>query len=78
MQKFWLLATVSRVKPIGFHVLPLHAEAMHQFTHGIHLTEHRTGVLIFASVAERYAEIIADSGINAKCSPRHGRRPLQQ
>ena len=78
MQKFWLLATVSRVKPIGFHVLPLHAEAMHQFTHGIHLTEHRTGVLIFASVAERYAEIIADSGINAKVRPRHGRRPLQQ
>ena len=74
MQKFWLLATVSRVKPIGFHVLPLHAEAMNQFlTHGIHLTEHRTGVLIFASVAERYAEIIADSGINAKVRPRHGR-----
>src|SRR5262245_66317327 len=63
-----VLATVSRV--IGFHVLPLHAEAMHLFlAHGIHLTEHRTGVLIFASVAERYAEIIADSGINAKVEP---------
>jgi len=63
-----VLATVSRV--IGFHVLPLHAEAMHLFlAHGIHLTEHRTGVLIFASVAERYAEIIADSGINAKVQP---------
>jgi uncharacterized membrane protein len=35
-------------------------------------------VLIFASVAERYAEIVADSGINAKVRPRHGRRPLQQ
>src|SRR5262249_21049067 len=47
-----------------------HAEAMHQFlAQGIHLTEHRTGVLIFASVAERYAEIVADSGINAKVQP---------
>jgi uncharacterized membrane protein len=36
---------------------------------GIHLTEQRTGVLIFASVAERYAEIVADSGINAKVQP---------
>src|SRR5262249_44232487 len=48
----------------------VHAEAMHQFlAQGIHLTEHRTGVLIFASVAERYAEIVADSGINAKVTP---------
>jgi putative membrane protein len=35
----------------------------------IHLTEHRTGELIFASVGERYAEIVADSGINAKVQP---------
>jgi hypothetical protein len=62
---------------IRFRVVPkrrlwgqAHAEAMHQFlAHGIHLTEHRTGVLIFASVAERYAEIVADSGINAKVQP---------
>jgi uncharacterized membrane protein len=36
---------------------------------GIHLTEHRTGVLIFASVAERYVEIVADSAINARVTP---------
>jgi putative membrane protein len=43
---------------------------MQQFlAQGIHLTEKRTGVLIFASVAERYAEIIADSGIDAKVNP---------
>ena len=30
---------------------------------------HRTGVLIFASVAERYAEIVADSGINVRVTP---------
>jgi putative membrane protein len=40
---------------------------MRQFlAQGLHLTEQRTGVLIFASVAERYAEIIADRGISAK------------
>ncbi|TGV62285.1 TPM domain-containing protein, partial [Mesorhizobium sp. M00.F.Ca.ET.149.01.1.1] len=26
----------------------------------------RTGVLVFVSIAERYAEIVADSGIDAK------------
>ena len=28
--------------------------------------QHRTGVLIFASAAERYVEIVADAGINEK------------
>src|SRR6187399_1968319 len=32
-------------------------------------TELRTGVLIFVSVAERYAEIVADAGIATKVSP---------
>jgi putative membrane protein len=46
------------------------AEAKRQFAaHGLHLTEQRTGVLIFASLAERYVEIIADAGINDKVSP---------
>jgi putative membrane protein len=44
-----------------------HAEAMRQFrAQGLERTENRTGVLIFASVAERYAEIVADA-------VRHGR-----
>jgi putative membrane protein len=44
-----------------------HAEAMRQFfAQGIDKTEHRTGVLIFASAAERYVEVIADAGINDK------------
>jgi putative membrane protein len=47
-----------------------HAEAMRQFlAQGLHLTEKRTGVLIFASVAEHYAEIVADAGINSKVEP---------
>jgi putative membrane protein len=47
-----------------------HAEALRQFlAHGLHRTEHRTGVLIFASTAERYAEIVADGTINARVTP---------
>jgi putative membrane protein len=63
--------------PLRFHIVPrraahdrAHAEAMRQFfAQGLHQTESRTGVLIFASVAERYAEIVADAGINAKVTP---------
>jgi putative membrane protein len=47
-----------------------HAEAMRQFlAQGLDKTQHRTGVLIFASTAERYAEIVADVGINEKVAP---------
>jgi putative membrane protein len=47
-----------------------HMVAMQQFlAQRIHLTEKRTGVLIFASIAEHYAEIIADVGINSKATP---------
>ncbi len=35
----------------------------------MHRTEARTGVLIFVSVAERYAEVIADSGIDGHVEP---------
>jgi putative membrane protein len=34
--------------------------------HGVHLTEARTGVLIYVALAERRVEIVADAGINAK------------
>jgi putative membrane protein len=47
-----------------------HAHAMRQFhAQGLDRTENRTGVLIFASAAERYAEIVADTGINQKVTP---------
>lgn len=40
--------------------------ALHQFlAHGLHVTEYRTGVLIFAALADRQVEIIADEGIHA-------------
>jgi putative membrane protein len=44
-----------------------HAAAVRQFlAQGMQKTDRRTGVLIFAAQAERYVEIIADAGINAK------------
>jgi putative membrane protein len=69
------LAAFGLSRPeIRFHIVPgrtkrerAHAAAMRQFwAHGMHKTEKRTGVLIFAAVAERYVEIVADAGINAK------------
>ena len=62
---------------IRFHIVPrrtqherAHVQAMQQFfAQGLHRTENRTGVLIFAAVAERYAEIVADAGIDAKVTP---------
>jgi len=62
---------------VRFHIVPrrakherAHAEAMRQFfAQGLDKTEHRTGVLIFASTAERYAEIVADQAINDKVAP---------
>lgn len=44
-----------------------HANALRQFlARNVHLTTARTGVLIFVSLAERYAAVVADAGINAK------------
>ena len=44
-----------------------HARAVEQFlVQNLHTTAGRTGVLIFVSIAEHYAEILADTGIDAK------------
>ena len=43
---------------------------MRQFlAQGLHLTARRTGVLVFVSVAEHHAEIVADESISAKVMP---------
>ena len=47
-----------------------HRAAMEQFlAKGMHLTAGRTGVLIYASLGDRQAEVIADEGIYAKVKP---------
>lgn len=44
--------------------------AMHQFlAHGLHVTQDRTGVLIFAALTDRQVEIIADEGIYSRVDP---------
>jgi putative membrane protein len=44
-----------------------HRAAIEQFfARGVSRTDGRTGVLIFVSIAERYARIVADTGIAAK------------
>lgn len=44
-----------------------HMSAAQQFlARNIHRTTARTGVLLFISVAERYAEVVADQAINSK------------
>ncbi|MCR9136902.1 MAG: TPM domain-containing protein [Alphaproteobacteria bacterium] len=55
-----------RLVPKSLRYRRAHANAVRQFlAHNIHATENRTGVLVFVSLAERYAEIIADSGLSA-------------
>jgi putative membrane protein len=74
---FVATALVLSHPTVRFHVVPrrakherAHSEAMRQFfAQGLDKTTQRTGVLIFASTAERYAEIIADAGINEKVGP---------
>lgn len=71
---FALLAVLLSLPPLHLALVPhrvkrarAHARAVEQFlAQGLHTTEARTGVLIFVSLAERYAEIIADTGIAAK------------
>ncbi len=71
---FALVALVLSHPAILFRIVPrrtkaehAHAMALTQFlAQGLHQTEQRTGVLIFASEAERYAEVVADAGINSK------------
>ena len=56
-----------RLAPRRWQFMQAHDNALRQFlSHNVHLTSERTGVLIFVSLAERYAEIVADAGINAK------------
>ncbi len=74
---FIAAAAVLSLPAIRFRIVPkrrlhgqAHIVAMQQFlAQGMHLTEKRTGVLIFAAAAERYAEVVADSVINAKVTP---------
>lgn len=72
------LAVLEVVPQLRIHLVPrslryrrAHEHAVAQFlSRNIHMTRKRTGVLIFVSLAERYAEIIADTGINTRVPQR--------
>lgn len=69
---FLAAMVVLSLPGVHFRIVPrrarhrrAHQEALRQFrAQGIDKTAQRTGVLIFASAAERYVEIVADAGIN--------------
>ncbi len=71
---FASLAFVLHYEPLRFALVPrsvmrqrAHRRAMQQFVaQNIYTTPGHTGVLLFVSVAERYAEIVTDAGIHAK------------
>ena len=62
------------IRPLRFMLVPAsvkrqraHRRAVEQFlVQNLHTTATRTGVLVFVSLAERYAEIVADAGIHKK------------
>jgi putative membrane protein len=74
---FVVLGIVLSLPPVKLAVVPasikrdaVRALADRQFlAHGLTGTQDRTGVLIFVSLAERQAEIIADTGIASKVGP---------
>jgi putative membrane protein len=70
----YLLVSIPAVRraltPPGFKRDRVRRRAQEQFlAKNLHLTRERTGVLIFVSLAERMAEIIADEGIAAHVEP---------
>lgn len=72
------LAPVRRLlTPSLLKKAQVHARAMEQFAHRLHATRAATGVLIFASLAERRVEIVADEAIHAKVTPQTWDRAVQ-
>jgi putative membrane protein len=71
---FLVLALLVQWRPLRLAIVPgpvkrayAHRKAMEQFlAQNLHTTRDRTGVLIFVSIAEHYAEVIADEGIYRK------------
>lgn len=68
-----LLGTLSQWRFVRLALAPralkrrrAHRTAVEMFlAHNIHATPERTGVLLFVSLAERHAEVVADAGIHA-------------
>jgi putative membrane protein len=67
-------AVIASHPAIRYRIVPpgIAAEATRKaaqtlfLAHGVHLTEARTGVLIYVAVDDRRVEVVADAGIDAK------------
>ncbi|WP_235560436.1 TPM domain-containing protein [Brevundimonas sp. Leaf363] len=71
---FYLLGRIPTVKrwmtPRSVRRHRTRQAALRQFmAHGLHLTEQRTGVLLFACAADHQVEVLADQGIHDKVDP---------
>ena len=74
---FAAVAVVAALRPVRLALTPrgvkrhtVQRKAREIFlTKNLHLTRERTGVLIFVSLAERMAEIVADEGIAGQVEP---------
>ena len=75
---FVVVAALFQWQPLRFALVPgavmrarAHQKAVEQFlVQNLHTTKGRTGVLIYVSFAERFAEVIADDGIYRKVKPK--------
>lgn len=71
---FMALSLLFLLTPLRYHLVPRAVKhrrarrlAREQFmAQGVNRTKERAGLLLFVCVAERYVEILADAGINAK------------
>ena len=74
---FLMLFTVLMPRSVRFRFVPrfiqrsrAHGRAIEQFlVHELDSSVGRNGVLVYVSVAERYAEIVADKGLHGKVPP---------
>ncbi|MFN3591520.1 MAG: TPM domain-containing protein [Thermaurantiacus sp.] len=62
---FWWSPLAQRRAPLALRQRRVHELAsLEFFTRGLHLTEERTGVMLFVSVDDHVAEVVADEGIH--------------
>ncbi|MDH7788415.1 putative membrane protein [Ochrobactrum sp. 19YEA23] len=68
MLVLWLFPSIRMLLvPRRIRYKRAHLNALQQFlARNVHITENRTGILLFVSMAEHYAEVIADAGIHAR------------
>ena len=74
---FAVCVGLAQIEPLRLAITPksiqrarAHEKAVEQFlAQNMHTTRGRTGVLIYVSFAEHYAEVIADDGIYRKVRP---------